>query len=177
MPSGVLGGVGGWGGGVAGEGCLTTSCVVLRSLETESRSCLATALAHKYHQGGFPRNFGQPLQCFVSHCLPAPLGASTVRAAANTGRCSPRTPGARSHFLSTLGSWSWQDVICSAAGPASQGIGSVSQLVEQSGGGNTHSAHPIPLPVIIITATNNCMYRKKPLHKPGALDPSITRSC
>lgn len=85
------------------------------TLEIESPKLPLSLPAHiNTTRGDFPRNFLQPLKCFISHCLPAPLGASTVKAAANTGCFPPRTP---LHSLSLplhSGSWLWQDVISSA---------------------------------------------------------------
>lgn len=145
-PSVARGGVGVWGRGVPGDCRLRTSCVVLRSLEIESPEPAWSQPSHiNTTRGDFPRNFGQPLTCFISHCLPAPLGASTVRAAANTGCFSPRIP--RRSLSLPLHAGKLELARCdplSRSGPASQGIGSVSQLVKQVGGGNTHSTQPTP---------------------------------
>lgn len=90
-------------------------------------------------RGDFPGNFLQPLRCFISHCLPAPLGASTVKAAANTGCFSPRTPQRLLLLRLHVGK-----LALARCDPLGQGIRSVSQLVKQISKGNTglSPAHP-----------------------------------
>jgi hypothetical protein len=82
-------------------------------------SLLVTAVTHKYRRGDFPRNFSQPLKCFISHCLQG----STVKAAADTG-CSPQAPTGLLPLPLHAGKLALQD-------PRDQGIRSVSQLVRQ----------------------------------------------
>lgn len=88
-------------------------------------------------RGDFPRNFLQPLKCFISHCLPAPLRPSTVKAAADTGRFPPRIPQGSLSLPLHVGKLG-----LAGCDPLGQGIRSVSQLVKQVSGGNPRSARP-----------------------------------
>lgn len=142
------------------------------ALEIESPELPLSLLAHiNTTRGDFPRNFLQPLKCFISHCLPAPLRASTVKAATNTGCFSPRTP--RRLLLLPL---HVRKLALAGFDRLGRGIRSVSQLVKHVSRGNTrhYTAQPAvearfcatssPHPIIsILMATNNYIYRKKPL--------------
>lgn len=142
-------------------------------LEIESPELPLSLLAHiNTTRGDFHGIFcNHSNVSFPIVCQPSP--SSTVKAATNTGCFFPRTPRRLLLLPSTSGSWRWQDLIGSAGG-----IRSVSQLVKHvsaegipgatqlsSLGGGSVLCHLLPHPPIIsiLMATNNYIYRKKPL--------------
>lgn len=114
------------------------SVVCSGTLEIESPQLPLSQPSHiNTTRGDFPRNFLQPLKRFISHCLPAPLGSSTVKAAANTGCFSPRIPQLLLSLPLHVGK-----LELAGYEPLGQGIRSVSQLVKQVSGGDARSTQP-----------------------------------
>lgn len=129
-------------------------------------------------RGDFPRNFLQPLKCFISPCLPAPLRASTVKAATNTGCFSPRTP--RRLLLLPL---HVRKLALAGFDRLGQGIRSVSQLVKHVSRGNTRrytarpdvetrfcATHTHPQLLVYSWRLIIMFIERNPFHKSKALD-------